>query len=64
MFISYEYPFIFSQLLASHSCDPVQISLDRTRYVRVGELYYTARTSFDRSPNPNTKIWLLIFQYI
>jgi hypothetical protein len=44
-----------------YSCDPVQISLDRTHYLRVGGVYHIAYKSFDRSSKPDTKIWLLIF---
>ena len=42
----------------------MQISLDRTRYLRMGEVYYVAYKSFDKSSKPGTSIWLLILQYI
>lgn len=47
-----------------YSYDPVQISLDRTRYLRVGEVSYVAYKSFDKSSKPDAKIWLLILPYI
>ena len=47
-----------------YSCDPLQISLDRTRYLRVGEVYYVAYKSFNKSSKPGTNIWRLILQYI
>jgi hypothetical protein len=47
-----------------YSCDPVQISLDRTRYLRVREVSYVAYKSFDKSSKRDTKIWLLILPHI